>query len=349
MRKTLNNILQNKWLRDILIILLVYSMLIFKSWEHRYNYAGGFTEYLFENGITCFVILSIVYFNHLVLIPTLFEKKRYIFYGLAITGFILVFSYLQDLHCGCNAVKAKFFYYLLTTGIGMAVLFYNRYIKQESNLKEKELLQRQMELNYLKSQVNPHFMFNSLNSVYVLSRQKSDATPEVVLQLSQLMRYQLESSKQQLVSLKEELEFIQNYLFLEELRLGDRCRVEFQIEGEVEGQLIAPMLLIPFVENAFKHGANSTRGKSEIEVSIYIKEKDFQLKVCNTKPKNKRAHHPFKRNNGIGLVNVKKRLSLLYPNHSLQLKDTLDSFESSLVLELVEISKKKSKEYSQEM
>ena len=136
---------------------------------------------------------------------------------------------------------------------------------------EKEKLQKEMELNYLKEQVNPHFLFNSLNSIYSLSRQQSPETPELVMQLSELMRYQLESSKKDTVLLKEELEFIENYLLLEEKRLSDRCNVEFLIEGDLSGLRIAPMLLIPFVENAVKHGAQSTNEQSTIDISHLLK------------------------------------------------------------------------------
>ncbi len=326
-------LLERSWQRDLLLAVLVYCMLIFKSWEYRFNYEGGMPEYLFENAITWCVILSLIYLNHYVWLPHFFERKRYALYVFLVIASILGVSYLQNLHCGCNAVKAKFFYYFLTTGIGMAALFYRRYWKHEQHLQQKELLQQKMELKYLKAQINPHFLFNALNSVYVLTRQHASNASEVVLQLSQLLRYQLESSTTQWTALVDELHFIENYLLLEELRLGERCRIEFEIVGDVKGKEIAPLLLIVFVENAFKHGANASRGKSFVEVKAEIEAQNFRFTVRNSYAgtlKNSDSTTPK-----LGLENVKRRLQLLYPSHHLKIERQAEVYQIGLTMSLV--------------
>ena len=148
---------------------------------------------------------------------------------------------------------------------------------------------------------------------------------------SELLRYQIESSKKETVLLKEELEFIENYLLLEEKRLSKRCTIEFLIDGEVSGLRIAPMLLIPFVENAVKHGAQSTNEQSTIDVSAAIKNTTLNFRVVNSKPP---AVSSSKRN-GLGLENVRRRLNLLYPNsHVLEIDDTKKVYRVNLSIDL---------------
>lgn len=187
-----------------------------------------------------------------------------------------------------------------------------------------------MELNYLKSQVNPHFLFNSLNSIYSLSRQQSPETPDLVMQLSELMRYLLESSKKDTVLLKEELTFIENYLLLEEQRLSTRCKIEFTIEGNAFDLRISPMLLIPFVENAIKHGAHSTNEKSTIDVTTFIEDSKLNFSVENSKP----STASIIQREGMGLKNVKRRLQLLYPEHILNITDTAANYKVNLSINL---------------
>ena len=151
------------------------------------------------------------------------------------------------------------------------------------------------------------------------------------MQLSELMRYQLESSKKEIVLLKEELEFIENYLFLEEKRLSNRCTIEFLIDGDLSGLRISPMLLIPFVENAVKHGAQSTNKQSTIDISATIKNSTLHFCVDNSKPHKVSS---LKRT-GLGLENVRRRLNLLYPNsHVLEIDDNEKEYHVNLSIDL---------------
>ena len=211
-------------------------------------------------------------------------------------------------------------------------MFTRRQIVQRQEEQNRKLLQREQELKYLKAQINPHFLFNALNSIYALSRNRSVETPAVVLQLSHLLRYQLGNLDQKLVPLKEEVEFLNNYILLEEIRLAEHCRIEFEIEGQIQQQQIAPMLLIPFIENAFKHGIDASKKENFIKVRILIVDQQFSLQVCNSKSLIKQV---MSESNKIGQENVKRRLKLIYPDaHQLKVVETDKEYSVHLNLTL---------------
>ncbi|WP_395375833.1 sensor histidine kinase [Marinicella sp. W31] len=278
------------------------------------------------------VIMAIIWINHFILIPSFFDKRRYFLYTILLIGSVFIGAYLKAYEeDGWYGIYKVIFYLIYTTGAGMAAFFLRRNMIIQGENAEKGKLQKEMELNYLKAQVNPHFLFNSLNSIYSLSRKQSLETPDLVMQLSELMRYQLESSKKETVLLKEELEFIENYLLLEEKRLSKRCTVEFLIDGDVLGLRVSPMLLIPFVENAVKHGAQSTIEKSTIDISATIKNATLYFCVENSKPHKVSS---LKRT-GLGLENVRRRLNLLYPNsHVFEIDDKEEKYHVNLSIDL---------------
>ncbi len=318
-------------LLNIGAFLLVFILELLSGWTFRDKYDTFFSFYLwgFSYAIS---IMGIIWINHFILIPYLFDKKRYFLYVFLLIGTILLGAYLKIYpKVNWSGITKIFFFLFYTTGTGMAAFFLrrNRIVQRENT--EKDKLQREMELNYLKEQVNPHFLFNSLNSIYALSRQKSPETPNVVMQLSELMRYQLESSKKETVLLKEELEFIENYLLLEEKRLSKRCAIEFLIKGEVLDLKIAPMLLIPFVENAIKHGAQSTNEQSTIDISASLNHKSLHFSIVNSKP----SQVSTTKRKGLGLDNVKRRLALLYPDtYTLKIDDMMNEYHVNLTLDL---------------
>ncbi|HFB61389.1 MAG TPA: histidine kinase [Bacteroidetes bacterium] len=200
---------------------------------------------------------------------------------------------------------------------------------QEKERKEMEKQQLISELAFLKSQVNPHFLFNSLNGIYALAMKKSDKTPEAVLQLSDLMRHMLYESDKEKVALEKETEYLQNYIQLQKLRLPPEVQVNFQVEGELQGKTIAPMLFIPFVENAFKHGVDSRGGNIQIKMQVKGNALSFDMINRISQAQNKDAV------SGIGLANVRKRLDLLYPNrYKLEYKETNGNFVVHLHLAL---------------
>ncbi|WP_282122453.1 sensor histidine kinase [Algibacter mikhailovii] len=312
-------LLKNTLLLNISAFLMVLILEILSVWAIKDRFDTDYLFYMHSVNFTVF-IMGTIWINHFILIPYVFDKKRYLLYTLLLILIVFLGAYLKGYaKNGWYGVSKMFFFLIYTTGSGMAAYFVRRNIIFRRENEEKEKLQKEMELNYLKEQVNPHFLFNSLNSIYALSRQQSPETPEVVMQLSELMRYQLESSKKETVLLKEELEFIENYLLLEEKRLSKRCTVEFLIEGNLSGLKISPMLLITFVENAIKHGAQSTNEPSSIDISVIVKNATLYFCVKNSKP----SLIPDSKRKGFGLENVKRRLQLLYPNaHALEIKDS---------------------------
>jgi len=193
----------------------------------------------------------------------------------------------------------------------------NKFLQTKLELKENEL-------KHLKMQIHPHFLFNTLNTMYGFALKKADETPEMILKLSNLLDYILYQVDKPLVFLKDEINHINDYLELEKLRFHDTLEVHLNVENISENFQVAPMLLIPFVENSFKHG-EIINGKLMISISVYMKEEVLFFEVKNSaKTKNEMAK-------GIGLVNIKKRLEMLYKEKfSLDIKNTNDQFEVCL-------------------
>ncbi|MDB4292989.1 histidine kinase [Maribacter sp.] len=323
--------LQHTILLNIGAFVLVLILELLSGWMiiDRYDSAFSFFLWALNYAIN---IMAVIWINHFILIPYFFDKKRYIIYGLLVIGSIFLVAYIEAYaQNSWSGVTKIFLFHFYTTGTGMAAFFLRRNLIIQREHAEKENLQKEIELNYLKEQVNPHFLFNSLNSIYSLARQQSPETPDLVMQLSELMRYQLESAKKETVLLKEELEFIENYLLLEEKRLSQRCTIEFLIGGDLMDLKIAPMLLIPFVENAVKHGAQSTNEQSTIDIAATLKYTTLHFCIINSKP----AMVSASKRKGLGLENVRRRLNLLYPNsHKLEIDDKSTIHQVDLSIDL---------------
>ncbi|WP_316748221.1 sensor histidine kinase [Pedobacter gandavensis] len=192
----------------------------------------------------------------------------------------------------------------------------------------------ELESRFLKSQVNPHFLFNTLNNIYALSLKKSERTPVVIEKLESLLHYMLYECKEDLVELDDEFTFTNSYIALEKLRHNeDLCTITTTIKGPTTGRKIAPLLLINFLENAFKHGTKTSFGKSWINMEIEVLKKELHFKLQNSKPEST-THQAFSEyQGGIGLTNVKRRLEILYPKrHKLTIHNAPDHFEIYLIL-----------------
>ena len=191
------------------------------------------------------------------------------------------------------------------------------------------------ELKYLKTQINPHFFFNTLNSLYALTLKKSDKAPEIVLKLSEMMRYMLYESNEKMISLSQEINYLNNYLELEKLRHGDKFDINLKIDGSPDGLQIAPLLFIPFLENSFKHGIDHQLNSGYVRINLDIKEKVIYLKVVNSMPSNAELTEGQQKVGGIGLTNVRRRLNILYPKkHKLTIHKTEDEFVVQLQLKI---------------
>lgn len=188
--------------------------------------------------------------------------------------------------------------------------------EQERQLLRQEKLEA--ELRYLKAQIHPHFLFNTLNNLYSLIITQSSKAPEIVYKLSQLMSYMLYDSNKPFVPLQMEIDYIENYITLEKIRYADRLDVSLNILDNIDNIHIAPLLILPFIENSFKHGVASDIGKVWVYIDIQVRNGQLLIKVENSKP----ATKPVLPSSGLGLANLRKRLALIYrENYDLQLID----------------------------
>lgn len=227
--------------------------------------------------------------------------------------------------------------FMLGTAIGAHMLIRN--VRNQKRIRILETEKLSTELKFLKNQINPHFLFNSLNNIYVLTRKRPDEASESVLLLSDLLRYQLYDCAKDQVLLKNEIQYLQNYLELERLRRSG-ADIQYSFTGEDPGHIeIAPFIFIPFVENAVKHGT-VLDNKVFIKIRFHLnKEKKLQFKISNTvsDAHQKQRKINFKRQGGIGLANVQRRLELIYPQrHQLHMDRSEDLYIVELSLNLIE-------------
>jgi two-component system, LytTR family, sensor kinase len=200
--------------------------------------------------------------------------------------------------------------------------------KQAQQILAQEKLQA--ELQFLKTQIHPHFLFNTLNNLYALTLKKSDKAPEMVLKLSELINYMLYECTSNEVPLAKEIKFIRSYVDIEKMRYGDKLDIDIRVSGEVGDRKIAPLILLPFVENCFKHGASETLQQSWVKVSIDAQPHVLIIKVENSKSSDNGTPG---RKEGIGIQNVKRRLDLLYDgNHELKIINGEETFLVVLTL-----------------
>lgn len=195
-----------------------------------------------------------------------------------------------------------------------------------------------LELSFLKSQVNPHFLFNTLNAIYTKTVDVDEQAADLVLKLSDLMRYSLYESSKENVVLSKEISYIENYLDLERARFSDKVTINYELTGNPEEYLIAPLLLVSFVENAFKHGTAKSKYASYVDISIVLDQNTLYFKIKNNIPQHARQSPPRAKEDkvgGFGLSNTSKRLQLLYPDrHQLSVQQSESEFSVDLELEL---------------
>lgn len=328
------------------IIFWVVYMSIFTFVEGGYN--NQFREAMLIEAAYFPIRLMVVYINYFLLMPRLLLKgatMRYILLTLAtiIIGALLqrwfAFYHINELIFP-NWDQGSFWqlYRFVQAGmiitspmiflIGITVIY--RLVESQRKLAEIAEERTKAELQYLKNQINPHFFFNTLNNLYGLALSKSDKTPEVVMKLSELMSYMLYDTRQNTVPLSKELNYIQNYIELEEVRYEGRFSCNVRMEGEVERVSLPPMLLLPFVENAFKHGVNTSSEGAWIYVQVKVNRGRLSFVVENSVGEKK-----SETKGGLGIKNVKRRLRLLYPEtHSLQYGETNEGYKITLEIDL---------------
>ncbi|MEI7498911.1 MAG: histidine kinase [Bacteroidota bacterium] len=291
---------------------------------------------------TAFLAIS-VYINLLWLIPSFFNKRKFLlFFVLELANillFILLNYYVTCFFEGGSHPNflaefiAEFILILLFLIVSTLLKFMRDSITLqdvELRMKEVERQKIEAELRALKAQVNPHFFFNTLNSLYSLSLDKSDKAPELILKLSDLMRYVIYESKDDLVPIGKQLEFLQSYVYLERLRTDETLQVNFEVKGANFNHKVAPLLYIAFIENAFKHGSRAKKDHPFIHIVFNLEHED---RVEFTIENMVERFPEQKSSGGFGLANVKKLLELLYPDkHDLKITESAKLYHVGLTI-----------------
>lgn len=225
------------------------------------------------------------------------------------------------------------FFYILIITISAIIKTLTEFYNNQQNKLIAETHRTNTELIYLRKQTNPHFLFNSLNSIYSLAHKKSDLVPDAIVTLSELMRYMLYETDNKTVALEKEINYIQNYIELQKLRLNNIEDIVINVHGDTRNKFIEPLLLISFVENAFKYGTDY-KGAAHVKIKVFILENSLDFWIENTIEN----YVKDPENSGIGLVNIQNRLDLLYPNaHELTITQDNQYFRVHLNLELDKI------------
>jgi LytS/YehU family sensor histidine kinase len=281
-------------------------------------------------------LIPAVYINFLLLDKYFIHKKyfKYILWFILlvlISGIIAQGSVYLVIPLKEEDTFVTFFNPLFLIIFTSGARYYWHGIKLQMKLHEAQAKQYKAELDLLKYQVNPHFFFNTLNNLFAMARKQQDqSTAKGIAKLSHIMRYLIYDSNVEKIEIAKEIEQINNFIELQKLRFNneDNINISFNIEGEISGQKIIPMLLIPFVENTFKHGISLVK-ESPIEINLKINNSELYFKVKNSI--NKRRRDRDDQNSGIGLTNVKRRLELLYPEaHELKIENDGEKFEVDL-------------------
>ena len=310
---------------------------------HPHPHASSeFSEHIIHELLT---IIPLFYVITLLLFPYVFRKKGififfislistnlfFVFVGILLKKFLLSFE-LESHH---DSFYKDLFPLLMVSGIATTYGFLMEYLRTESHIEDLKNEQMKSELSFLRSQISPHFIFNILNSIVYLIRTKSDKkAEEVTIRLSSLMRYMLYDSDQKMILLGKELEYLKNYIDLQKMRFEGDVKISMIEEGDVASYKIEPMLLIPFVENAVKHGVTYVDNPF-IDVFFIIQDGVLNFRVVNKK--GEVSQEKKDESSGIGMKNVIRRLELLYPDkHHIQIKDSSDIFEVFLSIELVD-------------
>lgn len=336
------SILERPWLQEVLIFATLFILYTLTEWREAPR-----VDQFWEASGYFLLLFSHAQLHRLFLLPILLEKQKPLSYALlsillllffsAVIFLVSIFAFRCDYLTRFGPAKSIVYHVAGCTVslIGMiAPYILLRFYREQKRVATTQLCWNQMELSLLRSQLNPHFMFNTFNNLYGVSLQEPTRLPDLILQVSQLMRYQLENQSKWWVSLKDELAFIESYIALEEERVGRRCdiRYEYRNEGPDTHDQIAPMTLIPFIENAFKHGANSIES-CFVHIRITVKDSWLEMDIENSIPKSMDVSQV---STGIGLQNAQQRLNIIYPGkkHRLDMHTTRTEYKVSLALRL---------------
>lgn len=319
-------------LNALAVALLVAYFMILTA-ELRLRVDAGTYRIILSTKLVFFLVP--VYLHNLVLVRLLLDKGRWLLYAI---GVVVLLTIAVPL----NAAAVKSFYssdvpmlYIISglaldllTGAG--ALFMYRYIHNRHERQQQDLLQRAQELKHLQERLDQHFLFNALNTIYSYIQSNPPLASTLMEQLSSLLRYQLQKSSQPRVSLHEELDFIQSYVLLQETRFSEQARIRFTLEGDPHQLTIAPMLLMPFIENAFKH-TDFRAPDATVDLSLVIEGDTLRMSLTNTCSD---PPEPRDASLNLGLSNGTKRLALLYPQHVLNMAQAGGMYRVELSVKL---------------
>ena len=336
----------------------IFLLLPFIFWRDE----GGISEFFNDDRamrglMNNVLMLLFFYLSFYFLIPKLYFQKKYIQFGIIILLSYFIIALLPDIILpfhghgspapgfepghgpgpdsdtrwrppGGNRILFKLGHSLV---LFLAVVFFSLMLKIYNRWKQAEKEKLKAELSYFKAQINPHFLFNTLNTIYSLAIQKADNTPEAVVKLSGMMRYVISDASHDFVPLEKEISYITDYIDLQKIRFGETVTIDYNPCDPGPGMYIAPLILIPFIENAFKYGVNPGSG-STITMQIGLSGHELHMHISNQKV----IPEDIETSGGLGITNARQRLSLLYPDkHRLIIGDREKDFTVDLFIALL--------------
>ncbi|TXE09112.1 sensor histidine kinase [Gelidibacter salicanalis] len=325
---------------------------------NTFRWGSYFDDYLYslKTNLLGFPIhIALCYFNIYFLMPKFLFKKKYVPFVILILSaiFLMVLAKFNLTYFlissevwpeGPNPINNLTLNYVIDMMIGelyvitfvTAIKVTLDFLKEHKRVADLEKAQLETELLFLKSQISPHFFFNTLNNIHSLALEKSNKTSKIILRLSELMRYLLYETKSERQSLENEIMCIQNYLDLEKIRHDDLLKVQMCISGDIHDKTIAPILLLTFVENAFKHGVSKNIGLVNVDIEFVVEGDFLYFTITNPLPSAHTLTHELNQSSGIGLENVKKRLSLGYDkeDYELTIKSDAETFTIHLKIKV---------------
>lgn len=342
--KLLHGLFDQWWFRHFLFWVIIWN---YFAWGQGFILITPAQAYSLSLGLVAsaiFVVYPLLYF----LIPEYLVKRKFLLfflgYAFLITAAAILRGYINQL-TGLSLTPTGF-----VSKIGNNVLPYtyicclaasvkllrHAYIQAENAeeaVKDKTLA----ELELLKTQIHPHFLFNTLNSLYSHTRQNSDKSPEIILTLSDLLRFMIYESQAEFIPLTQEIQLIKNYVELEKFRFGDEMDISLSFSGDLEGKLIRPLLLLPLLENCFKHGTGVELDQKWISLDLNVEKDLMHLSLANSRnPEIIKMGIPGE-SKGVSLQNVRRRIELYYPGkHTFMIKDDGEIFLIKLELSLID-------------
>ncbi|MGI9192752.1 MAG: sensor histidine kinase [Chitinophagaceae bacterium] len=330
----------------------VFGILLFCSLPFISSYFSLYKDHVLSYEFTlrefAGTVLMIVFFymNYFTMMPKYYFERKHVTFGLWVIGAFIMINVIPlvlwpksafteidmttedfDTYSSkpyLSEIKRNLFRFL-------GVFFASQTMSLNARYKKSNEERMNAELASLKAQINPHFLFNTLNSIYSLSLIKSDKTPTAIVKLSSLMRYVITETNKRFVALDREIQYVNSYIELQRIRLDNTAEVNYSCEGDTEDKVIAPLILLPFIENAFKHGVNPET-PSQIDIQIAISEHHIYMNVFNLKVPHI-INHDLR--TGYGQENIKRQLELIYANkHELQIEDKEQSFSVTLKINL---------------